>query len=194
METPRTEIEAIAGTKDIRQYLHHVYMDRTNNRLIATNGSAMAIVPVAPESFSPEDTSGYLSLDAIKAARKVKHYAESPDALVANGSLTVLHGPTFQRPTEESEGKYPDVDRITHSQHAQAYIYVDAALLLQLAKAINNHGAKCQSVRIYLPYDGNTAMRVEPRNSEPGQGSFGYIMPVRGGKDEYKREVYPKQD
>lgn len=171
MKFPNTLIEKATGPKDIRSYLHEVYLDTDKKRLIATNGHIAVIVPV---ELSEQDTSGPVSADALKAARRTTKSltAISEPEIICTDVLTVTNGPTF--PRSELSGKFPDVDRIMPKKKGRIKISFNAQLLVDLALAIGE-GKHKTGVCLHIdPNDGETAIYVS-NNSD----RYGVIMPMR---------------
>lgn len=167
-----TQIEKSAAKKDIRENLNYVYLDRDNDRLLATDGHILAVVPA---QCADDDVSGYVSVDAIKAARK----ANKHDATIkANGSLAVVNGPTFDRP--DPGLPFPDIDRVIPEVTGDPDIALNAKLLLQLAEAISDTPNRIVHLRFARnsagDICGSSAVHVTSGNNPD---NFGVIMPVR---------------
>ena len=167
-------IEQCAGKNDVRHYLNHPYLDTENKRLIATDGHCLAVVPV---ELSEGDTSGPVSADALKAARKtitgisrVPYRTEAE--IVCNGGLEVTDGPTFPRPDLDGS-KYPDIERITPDKEGRICFGVKAQYLADVAKAIAN--SKYGGVTLWIdPKDPTAAILLEGEND-----AYGVVMPMR---------------
>ncbi len=158
------EIEKVCThPKMIRPPLENVWMDVEKSRLIATNGKIMAIVPCIPEEG---DVSGYVSPASIKEYRKAAR--KSYVTLQANGALKI-DGTTFERPTVENKGTFPNVDQVIpkDEEGVTMTIGIDAALLYTLSQAL---GFDQVTLKIRGPQD------VVMVSTSKGQG---LIMPVR---------------
>lgn len=143
MIIPSMKIETLASKNDLREYLNYVYFDRGRHVLAAClDGGASAIVPCRSE---PDDSSGYLSAEAIAAARKLAGKNGEPQIAMANdGSGTPVqvlsNGARFPQPDTHSASQFP-IDAIEkiwrkgNYPHA-ADIALDADLLYRLASAI----------------------------------------------------------
>ena len=170
----KKSIEQCAGKNDTRFYLNNPYLDAENKRLVATNGHCLAVVPV---ELSEGDTSGPVSADALKAARKTLAVF-NPDLngeaeLVCNDQLEVTDGPTFPRPSFNGN-KYPDIDAVVPDKKGRICVGVRVQYLADVAKAIadSKHGG----VKLW----------IDPENSETvsillegENGAYGVVMPMR---------------
>ncbi len=161
-------IEQCAGKSDVRDYLNNPYLDTENKRLIATNGHCVAVVPV---ELSEGDTSGPVSAEALKAARKTLSQLREAE-IVCNSGLEVRTGPAFPRPN--CDLKLPDIDRITPDKKGRICVGVRAQYLADVAKAIANQKY------------GGVALWIDPENSETASillegenGAYGVVMPMR---------------
>ena len=165
-----TMIEACAAKKSDRFQRTNImqpYLDAENSRLMATDGHKLVICPV---EVSADDVSGPISADAIKAARVAKRTVGDAE-IACNGSLAVTGGPTFPR---DENITFPDVGRVVPDTAGSKAYCIDAAYLLQIAKAINED-RKSTAVILHIPEDANTACKVTTISGE----SYGVIMPVR---------------
>lgn len=180
MKLPNTEIEMAVAKNDIRKYLNHAHLDVEKGRMIATDGKILAVVPVETDE---EDTTGPVSLDAIKAARKGPKKSEA--TVIANGSLRVpMQGLTMDRPTDL--GTFPDVDRplnMARDGRLGPSICFDPALLADLGRALTRKDSDYRGVRVYLPASGGGSMLVEPCHVGT-DGPVGVLMPMRDGASE----------
>lgn len=170
MKLPNTEIEMAIASRDIRDYLNHAHLDVEKKLLIASDGNILAVVPVEVDE---EDTTGPVTVDAIKAARKAA--GKKADAtIIANGEQRIpAAGLTMDRP---DVGGYPNVDRILSANRPLGpSICLNPALLWDVARAVMPANAKHQAIRIFLPETSQQAMRVE---SFGDTGATGVIMPV----------------
>lgn len=159
---PLNKIElCTAGKKDPRSYLHHVHLDAEGRRLLATDGHIAVVLPVQPDAT---DTSGPITLDCIKDARKQDYRMALNDAVV-----TLTNGAIHARPDAPLTVK---IDTVIPAADGET-IALDAELLYRLAQALV--GKEQSHVRLYIPADSFSAIRVEPIN---GNG-YGAIMPCR---------------
>ena len=153
MILPDSKIENATSKNDVaRPYLRHVYLDTAEQHLIATDGHILASIPVQTD---PGDTAGFITVDAIKAARKAK------TVIRANDTLAVENGPTFPRPTAENEGDFPDYKKVIPEPSPFDFtIGIDAELLLRLAQAICANPKK-------------PIVRLRFRNAKDENGGYG---------------------
>lgn len=168
MKLPLSKIEsATAGKKEVRLMLQHLLLSVEAKTLTATNGHIIAIVPVEPEEG---DTSGYITVEALKAARKSK---QGPRV---NGSLEIVEGASFPRPTEEQDGKFPDASKVMPAKpDREPDLCIDAKLLLQLAEALNDPAARISTgLEMWFPDNYGSAIYCE--GTAEGHGA---IMPMR---------------
>jgi len=170
MKLPTSEIEKAAGIKDVRPYLNQPWLDVEKQRLLATDGHVLAIIPIKADELDAEDTSGPLTMAAIKAARAKSAH----NTLVANGTIQVSADATvYPRP---SDYVYPPVDKVQPAKpEREPDIVLDAALLHKLALALNAKKSKCKRISLWLPSEGGKASYVEGGI----EGAHGAIMPLR---------------
>jgi hypothetical protein len=171
MKLPNTEIERAAAVKDIRRCLNHVHLDVENECVVACAGSSLAVVPVEVDEG---DTTGPITKDAIKAARKTPKQGEA--TILANGSLRIpLAGVTLDRPTDD--GAFPDYQRVMVKDNDRPTIALDAELLVELSRALNRRDAKNGGVRLHLPRYSHDNIKVEPMWGPAG--AVGVLCPMR---------------
>jgi hypothetical protein len=127
------QIDAATGDDITRQSLTSAYLNVGAKMLEATNGHLGVRLPVTVE---PGDVSGYVTDDAIKAARKAAGKG-SEASIHANGSLAVPNGPTFPRP---DYGRFPDLASVMPAYKAgdagTVTVHFSPSLLADLCKAI----------------------------------------------------------
>ena len=174
MNVPTGLIEKAAGIHDIRKHLNDPYLDTEKKRLIATNGHIAAIIPV---EVSEADTSGPISAEALKAARKAAKGSPlggiAPTIACTEKTLEVGQGPTYPRP--DLQNKYPDIDKVIPKTKGYIKVGLDAKLLYDLALAIGEG-----------KYKTHVCLHIDPKNSKKGtiyvsnnSDRYGVIMPVR---------------
>lgn len=182
MQIPSTKVEAAAATKDVRAYINQPWLDVERKRIVATDGSIMAIVPI---ETGDEDVTGPIPTEAIKAARKMyRDTGDAPDLIKANGAIVFPNGYTIPRP--EGIGTFPDVDRVVPkvAADAQPDVSIDARLLARLQEAIADQGAKYHGVSLYFQRDQDGRIdATAPILVKPGtrcdSGAIGVLMPLR---------------
>ena len=167
MKTPISKIEQAVPKKDMRFYLQSAWLDVANRRLLASDGHICAIVPVEIEDG---DTTGPVSVEVLKQARKAKS-----SSIKANDALVLDNGTSYPRPEGVEQGvKYPDVDKIIPTSTPAVIIGLNAALLLKLAEAINDSGLYGTNVKLHI--SGPTDAIKVTGNME---NAIGIIMPIR---------------
>ena len=182
------KLDACVGVSDTRPALPHVHLDVDKKRLWATNGSALVIVPCEPEEG---DTSGPITVEAFKAARKAGQRQKST-TLGANGSLVVPGGATYARPVIEGL----PIDRVVpkdmdHGSADTITMGLDVQILADVAKALGTDRVNL-TIRLPLDEDGRpdprgamlAAVLVRPRgylgfNKE--REGFAVVMPLNRG-------------
>ena len=177
MKMRNTKIESAVDSKEMRLHLTEPFLDVENKRLVATDGKILTAIKVEVE---PDDVSGYISKDALVAARKIaKKYEEETIEIRANGSLELKNGDKFNRP---DLGTFPNVDNILNNLETDPAktirLGINAKLLLDLAKSLAN---ATQEVVLDLVVDENNAVSSAINVSVAKQGSEdkAVIMPIR---------------
>lgn len=134
MKTNRKcQIEKAVSTDATRPVLTHAYL--RGDKLIATNGRGMVMLNVERD---PHDVDGYVSVDALKAARKECRKQDHAE-LVCNGSQSLPSGLTFPRPTIDRTGTFPNCDFVWNQaweQTTNSRISFDVRELVKLADAM----------------------------------------------------------
>lgn len=171
-------VEKVTSDEPARYALHHVHLDVERKSLCATNGKALVSIPVEPEEG---DVSGLLSVDAVKAARKIAGKRGEP-CIKANGAAVLDDGSSHPRP----EGMFPDVSTFLKGAPAWGVqLTIDPTLLLALAKAMGGEGHNVTlRFQVHRPENGNgerfvVAKQAPIHASIPGQPDVtGIIMPI----------------
>lgn len=161
----------------VRRALTGIYFDKKNEKLIATNGHALAMSKVTD---CKNDKPCILSVEAYKEASKKNETLES------NSDINV-EGTKFQSIDKQyPDYPYPDYERVLpDTSKPTVKICLNAKLLHELSDALgadNNHviltltNNNMESTRNdYLTVKG--AIHVQPNNKN--NGAEGLIMPVR---------------
>ena len=177
MKMRNTKIESAVDSKDMRDHLSEPYLDVENERLVATNGKILSAIKVEVE---PDDVSGYISKDALVAARKIaKTYKEETIEIRANGSLELKNGDKFNRP---NVGTFPNIDNILNMLETDPAktirLGINAKLLLDLAKSLAN---ATQEVVLDLVVDENNQVSsaINVSVAKQGKDDKAVIMPIR---------------
>lgn len=164
---PKYQPELIASTDATRPYLIHVELDVTGKRMLATDGHRLVVVPCEPQEH---DTSGPVTGEALKGARKFAKRAKQPTtALSANGAL-VYPGVTLERPSR-GDAQYPPVDRVIPGEPERSItISFNPKYLYELALALGTPGC----VKLRIDRDDSTHA---PITVNPGEPAFAVLMP-----------------
>jgi hypothetical protein len=165
------KVELAASDDKTRSCLTEPYLcfDSSNPVVVATDGRIMAIVPA--EVSPTEDSSGWVSEGALKAARK------SNNEIICNYSLKVTNGPTFPRP---NLGQFLNWKMVVPSNDRPVKFTAkfDAELLWNLARAIGT-----KHVQLDFGEDGDPIL-VKPVSSEKHPAASpeakGLLMPLKG--------------
>lgn len=181
MKLPNTKFDKCAATNaDVRYYLREPWFDADHERILATNGHVMAVIPVEAD---PDDTTGPVPMEAVKAVRKV--HKKDGDLLLEPGHANA-YGDRYPRADHD---KYPDVKYIIEpldDGKGEADIVLDAKLLYDLAQAlIECKTTEAARVRLFFKkdeegtVDKKAAIRVVPMGPGSVADAFGIIMPCR---------------
>jgi hypothetical protein len=174
------QIERLASTDISRPQLTNVWYDVDKKVAVATNGCAMAIIGVTPDDG---DHAGYVSPDALKAARKLSK--KNGDAVIlANGVQEIPGGPTFPRPSHDT-WKFPPYEQVVPSFKAGDKgvfeVSFNPELLLDLVKALGGAAGGKRSPIVTLTIkagDGYNPILVDVGASK-GPRDIGILMPCR---------------
>jgi hypothetical protein len=159
------KIEKCVSTDPNRENLGKIFVSKRH--CMATNGTILALVPITSE---PEDTTGLLSADALKAGRKLTPAREGTINIGLNGSQQLRDGTKIPRP---EECKQPRIFHLLRGAHRdrQYKIGLNATMLKTLADALG-------SEEVVLEFGTSTsAILVTPKQQIPG--TLGLIMPIR---------------
>ena len=187
----KCKIESAASKDKSRACLMEPYIEIREGgfaRIAATDGKILAVLPVECEDG---EVSGYVSAEALKAARKGK----LPEAEIhCNGALQVQGGATFPRMDSETF-KFPKIDAVIVPPNEEIHgcqrvrLVINTALLSRLAEALGSDAVVLElqaeeSTRGPLGLVVNRPIRVEPTSEGHGDhlpcaGAFGVIMPMR---------------
>src|SRR3990167_6862621 len=115
------KVEMVVSKEATRPQIQDVFFDKAENVLIATDGKAMAVLPIED---SLEDTAGYIPKDALKEGRKIKH---DTFMLKCNGNITNEYlGKTYNRPADQT---YPNWKAVIPKYEKKLEISLDLNLL-----------------------------------------------------------------
>lgn len=170
MDTRKTQLHKIvAGKKEVRNTLKHIWLDVEKKRVMATNGRALVIQPV---ENCENDTSGFITVDAWKAGLATCRTLPVTRIDCAVDSLKTIDGANRPRP---EAGQFPDVDKCILSKDAKIKyeISFNARLLSNLSEAL---GSDIVRLQISEP---DRMIKVLPAQSLD-EKQTGYLMPCTG--------------
>jgi len=177
--------ELVASKDKTREVLQEPYL--LGGWLAATNGRSLVAVRVERDAH---DVDGFVPVEALKAARKVRTRETFPDAEIRlNGAAEVAEGPTFPR---SDAGTFPNWGCLVPGKKRrprEVTIKLDAHLLYDLARALGSDGPV--TIRVVVGPDMGAdergehmpVMRVDA--GDPAR-AFGLLVPMKqkvgGGK------------
>lgn len=174
------KIESITSHDETRYAICESYLSIKDGAatLVATNGKAMAMLPVL---LDEGDVSGYVSENALKLARKQDKRSDFATVYL-NGVAKLSDGSTMPREGTAKDATFPKWEQVfpkDESLHTQT-IALDAKLLWELAQAMGTQGV------VLRVKDGVSAILVSPTatshhkwNKPACDGAKGILMPVR---------------
>ena len=174
MRLPEHRIEEIPSKDKTRYALNFIKLDVEKQRLLASDGKMMAVVPLEKTDNDPDDKTGPLTVEAIKAARKRQNrQGDGTHYLLANGDQRLpKSGLTFDRPEEVT---FPDFDAVDVKRpDGPCTIALDAELLFRLAKAISS---RKDDLRVKL-HVRNRESAIYIESVDFGEGAHGVLMPI----------------
>jgi hypothetical protein len=162
------KLEAIVSADKYCGAITHVYLDveqAENPRLIATDGHAMAVIPVQ----ATVEEGGYIPVPALKAARKVK--GKGDGILTLNGAASLPTGESW--PREDASLRYPAWRQVLPGadRDGSVKICLNADLLHRLAEALGSDAITLE----LIPAQPLAPIRVTVAGSQ----NVGVIMPIR---------------
>ena len=159
------KIEKCVSTDPNRENLSNIFVSQRH--CMATNGTVLALVPITSE---PDDTTGLMSADALKAARKLTPARNGSVEISLNGSQQLRDGTKIPRPEATKPPRIFHLLRHAHKDR-QYKIGLNATMLKALADALG-------SEEVVLEFGTSTsAILVTPKQST--DGAVGLIMPIR---------------
>jgi DNA polymerase III sliding clamp (beta) subunit (PCNA family) len=115
MQFPKNcKIENSLSTDPTRPHLVNAWYDVDTRTLTACDGWRLARIGVTVDAG---DHTGWITADAIKAARKTATKGSTHATILANGALAVPGGPTFTRPVD---GTPPPYDQVIPNPFSEA--------------------------------------------------------------------------
>jgi len=166
------KIESIVSKDKTRAAICHPWIDAENGKLIATNGSAMAVIPV---ELDESDESGHVPCEAFKQARKG---VKGEVSMLCNGNVTLPSGAILPRDKSETPPKWQAV--MPEKPDSVVAISLNAAMLAKLAEAMGTEGVTLaiespdRPILVTPAYAGRMG-EVRPTCRE----AVGILMPLR---------------
>jgi len=147
-----------------RESLQNIWTSQRH--AFATNGRILAAVPIDQEM---DDTSGWLTIEALKLARRASKGSDSV-VISLNGQMNLPGGVTLPRPTET---RFPHVFRLLRSAFTDRNmrIALNAGNLKDLADSI---GSEEVVLEVGKPEEVILIRPIQESNS-----ACGLLMPVR---------------
>ena len=168
-------IELAVSTDDGREFIASAYLDTERRELAATNGHVLVVLPV---TLDDGDTTGRVSVEALKAARKLATRG-APVEVQANGALQLTNGASYPRP--DTCGEFPNYREVMPDYSARKTVTfgVNASYLWQVAQAIGCTKGDA-NVMITIPVPSDDGDMLDPIKVErTGDDSVGVVMPCR---------------
>lgn len=175
-------VELVLSNDETRPHLNSAWLDVEAGRLVATNGHALAIVPVELE---PGDKAGPVPPGAVRAARKRE--TECQEGAVVCGDVTYKRGDA-EHPASTAEKRAQIVPSFRPGDAGTVTFGLNAALLLKLARSIGAHASEGYTfvgLTVKIPEPGKpmlSCILVTPGTNLDDSGAVGALMPARVGK------------
>lgn len=183
MRIPNGKIENMVSDGTGRLVLSELRLERDSaamGRLIASDGKALAIVPV---DLDADDAAGPVSVDVMKHARKdvPKRFRDHTSAVRLNGNAKIMSKDgTIEMPRTaiDPPNSYPNLDTVIPKQDTLPYtLAIDAEVLFRLADALRGEfdfGAHIVTLKFKLNEKGVVDSAILATN---GTDATGVIMP-----------------
>lgn len=170
MKVPRQRVEAAVSADETRYVLQNVNL--VEDKLIATDGRIMAVVPVEREEG---DVDGMISKEAMNAARgstKKSLKLSRRFAKATRCGVTQL----FDRETEARFPDWKEVQRKPDAPPAIVKIGINPNLLMKLYKALHRYPESKDGICVLEIFSEKDAFRVTCHGET--EGAFGLLMPA----------------
>lgn len=169
---PKIKIESIVSKDKTRAAICNPWIDAEHGKLIATNGMAMAVIPVG---LDESDESGHIPCDAFKQARKG---ARGEVSMLCNGNVTLPTGAILPRDKSENPPNWQAV--MPHEPKVNMRISLNAAMLAKLAEAMGTEGITLEIDAPDSPVIVKPAYAGRFSEAKPVcPDAIGIIMPIR---------------
>ena len=185
-------IEKVCSKEQSRYTINHVYFDADKGHLAATNGNALVITHVIPDTG---ETSGWITAEALqeyrKALKTVPVYSSEPGKYVSiqaiDDKIIVANHfdgktVTFRRP---EKGNFPNFEAVMPKVTGDPIITFDITLLQRIVDALgrpSGSGADRSNFVAIWPgaKDGAYLVKTHPN------GALGVMMPMRSDSEKGK--------
>lgn len=167
-------IEKAASKDETRPILTHVFLDAVNGVMVATDGLAMAVVPV---ELSFDDATGLIPVEAIAIARNDQGKRDHAE-ISANGLVSVkLRGKRAEFERLDPEAGFPGWMQLLNRRKKPVLTFaLNPKTLLQVTDALGGGAVK---IEVFAP--GEPA-RVTPLSSAGDLGARGIVGTIRLGE------------
>lgn len=178
--------ELFASKDETRPHLTQCHLDVEAAKLVATDGHRLIVLPVEVDEH---DHTGWVSAEALEAARKAERKRRGTHATIAaNGALATGAdgtGPTFPRRTQEEAGPFPPYQHVVGVPTTRYVVdfAVNASYLAEAAKAM---GSDSLRIRLFVdePRDTTdptltTLNPIHVTNEHTAPGALCVVMPMR---------------
>lgn len=175
MKLPPSKVESACSIEESRYTLQAVKLDVEKKRMLATDGHILAVVPV---EVSPEDHTGLISLDTMKALRDMQRSAKSVSVEVKVNSHITAEWQGQKIEHYPVTGQFPNCDAVIPKVEPQSTINLDIDLLMRLADAIKPRDTgkykKARILRLHI-IDKQSLVLVKANDTE----AYGVIVSCR---------------
>lgn len=165
------KIEACVSKGKYRPVLQDVWLDVENKVVVSADGRCMAVLPV---EVGEHDTTGKLTEEALKAARKLAR--GNTIEIKCNGAFKLANGATL--PRHVTEDKFPNWKQVIPDNAGGFTVAFDARLLVKIQEAFGSEFVQLT----FHPKDGELgAIAVKPNGKEMAcdPAAYGVLMPAR---------------
>ena len=175
-----SKVELLASTDETRPHLLHPYLDVEAQVLVATDGHRLIKHPVV---IGDGDESAFVSVAAIKAARKLAPKSDDIEIGVGAKTLRLIDGTVLLTPSNDMS--FPPYDKVIPNYNGRTTVTVglDAKYLLEICQALGGSTKDGTSVRLTFPLPDDGKDMLDPIVVEYGHSdAVGILMPSRPAK------------
>jgi hypothetical protein len=160
------------------EYTRHVWYDVENGRLVATNGHALVIAAVEPETG---DVTGPITIQAIHYARGCTKLGNGSSVICEQKQFRFADGAIGIRP----QGEFPDYEAIVPKIAGPPTITFNPELLAQIVAAfpkqeLGKKGVNPGSISLWVVPDADPAKPSPIVVKAHYDGGLAVLMPVSG--------------